>query len=92
MRSISSGWPVVGLPEAVFSNLTQDHLDYHHSMEVYFEAKAACLSLRCWRGGPRAVVNVDDPWGQRLAERLGERPGAVRWWMHRPICRSAMWR
>ena len=34
---------------AVFSNLTQDHLDYHHSMEAYFEAKAACLSLRCWR-------------------------------------------
>ena len=59
---------------AVFSNLTQDHLDYHHSMEVYFEAKAALFEPPLLEGeGPRAVVNVDDPWGQRLAERLGER-------------------
>jgi len=59
---------------AVFTNLTQDHLDYHPSMEAYFEAKARLFAAPLLEGGgPRAVVNVDDPWGQRLAERLGDR-------------------
>ncbi|MCP9848243.1 UDP-N-acetylmuramoyl-L-alanyl-D-glutamate--2,6-diaminopimelate ligase [Cyanobium sp. Morenito 9A2] len=58
---------------AVFSNLTQDHLDYHPSMEAYFEAKALLFAAPLLRTGedPQVVVNVDDPWGQRLAERLG---------------------
>ena len=60
---------------AVFTNLTQDHLDYHPSMQAYFEAKASLfqpplLELDA-ESGPRAVINVDDPWGQQLAERLG---------------------
>jgi UDP-N-acetylmuramoyl-L-alanyl-D-glutamate--2,6-diaminopimelate ligase len=59
---------------AVFTNLTQDHLDYHSSMEAYFEAKAtlfgaAFLELRDAQA--TAVVNVDDPWGLQLAQRLG---------------------
>ncbi|MEO1002731.1 MAG: UDP-N-acetylmuramoyl-L-alanyl-D-glutamate--2,6-diaminopimelate ligase [Cyanobacteria bacterium J06638_7] len=58
---------------AVFTNLTQDHLDYHPSMEAYFEAKALLFAepLLAAGGAPRAVVNSDDPWGARLAERLG---------------------
>ncbi|MGB5134401.1 MAG: UDP-N-acetylmuramoyl-L-alanyl-D-glutamate--2,6-diaminopimelate ligase, partial [Prochlorococcaceae cyanobacterium] len=58
---------------AVFTNLTQDHLDYHPSMEAYFEAKALLFAepLLPADGQPRAVVNCDDPWGARLAEVLG---------------------
>ena len=59
---------------AVFTNLTQDHLDYHASMEAYFEAKARLFADPFLVGeGPRAVVNVDDSWGRRLADRLGDR-------------------
>ncbi|MAR06367.1 MAG: UDP-N-acetylmuramoyl-L-alanyl-D-glutamate--2,6-diaminopimelate ligase, partial [Cyanobium sp. NAT70] len=56
---------------AVFTNLTQDHLDYHASMEEYFEAKASLFAPPFFRdGSARAVVNIDDVWGARLAERL----------------------
>ncbi len=48
---------------AVFTNLSQDHLDYHASMDDYFAAKA---SLFTEGRTERAVVNVDDPWGRRL--------------------------
>jgi UDP-N-acetylmuramoyl-L-alanyl-D-glutamate--2,6-diaminopimelate ligase len=51
---------------AVFTNLSHDHLDYHGTMEAYFEAKAALFSpSRALRG----VVNADDPWGRRLLEQ-----------------------
>jgi len=66
-----SGCRFVG---AVFTNLTQDHLDYHPSMQAYFEAKALLFGapfLDLQPGRATAVVNVDDPWGQQLAERLG---------------------
>ncbi|MEY4352266.1 MAG: UDP-N-acetylmuramoyl-L-alanyl-D-glutamate--2,6-diaminopimelate ligase [Cyanobacteriota bacterium] len=53
---------------AVFTNLTQDHLDYHPSMEAYFEAKSTLFTSPLLQGG--AVVNVDDAWGAMLAERL----------------------
>jgi UDP-N-acetylmuramoyl-L-alanyl-D-glutamate--2,6-diaminopimelate ligase len=53
---------------AVFTNLTQDHLDYHQTMEAYFEAKALLFTPSLLAGG--AVVNGDDPWGRRLLERL----------------------
>ena len=57
---------------AVFTNLTQDHLDYHPSMQAYFEAKARLFAEPLWQGGvSRAVVNGDDPWGAQLAARLG---------------------
>jgi len=63
---------------AVFTNLTQDHLDYHPSMEAYFEAKARLFSSPLLAGtgaagAACAIVNSDDPWGARLAERLGPR-------------------
>ncbi len=48
---------------ALFTNLTQDHLDFHADMEDYFRAKRKLFEM-----GPRvAIVNVDDPYGQRLA-------------------------
>ncbi|MGB0561326.1 MAG: UDP-N-acetylmuramoyl-L-alanyl-D-glutamate--2,6-diaminopimelate ligase [Spirulinaceae cyanobacterium] len=56
---------------AVFTNLTQDHLDYHKTMESYFAAKAMLFSPDYLQG--RAVVNYDDPYGQRLLEQLGDR-------------------
>jgi UDP-N-acetylmuramoyl-L-alanyl-D-glutamate--2,6-diaminopimelate ligase len=58
---------------AVFTNLTQDHLDYHPSMEAYFAAKAKLFAAPLLAGA--AVVNVDDAWGQRLAAQLAERGG-----------------
>jgi UDP-N-acetylmuramoyl-L-alanyl-D-glutamate--2,6-diaminopimelate ligase len=60
---------------AIFTNLTQDHLDYHPSMQAYFEAKALLFSP-AFLGGS-SVVNVDDSWGAQLADRLlaaGEAP------------------
>ena len=49
----------------VFTNLTQDHLDYHGTMEAYYEAKAALFAQ-----AERAVVNVGGEWGRRLAATL----------------------
>jgi UDP-N-acetylmuramoyl-L-alanyl-D-glutamate--2,6-diaminopimelate ligase len=52
---------------AVFTNLTHDHLDYHRTMEEYFEAKALLFrGLGMADKDATAVINVDDPWGQRL--------------------------
>jgi len=54
---------------AVFTNLTQDHLDYHRDMESYFRAKKRLFSPT--QGKPlKAVVNTDDAYGRRLAEGL----------------------
>ncbi len=59
---------------AIFTNLTQDHLDYHSSMEEYFGVKSQLFESNLLEeGASKAVVNVDDPWGEKLAERLGER-------------------
>ena len=49
----------------VFTNLSQDHLDYHGSMEAYFEAKAQLFTPE---HATRAVVNADDPFGRRLVD------------------------
>ena len=53
---------------AVFTNLTQDHLDYHRDMEDYFEAKALLFNPNYLKG--RAVVNIDDAYGRRIVETL----------------------
>lgn len=50
---------------AAFTNLTQDHLDFHGDMERYFQAKAL-LFAQCDKG----VINLDDPYGVRLAESV----------------------
>jgi MurE/MurF fusion protein len=52
---------------ALFTNLTQDHLDYHRSMAAYWAAKR---TLFRWPGLQAAVVNVDDPQGAALAREL----------------------
>ncbi|MFQ5848199.1 MAG: UDP-N-acetylmuramoyl-L-alanyl-D-glutamate--2,6-diaminopimelate ligase [Candidatus Methylomirabilales bacterium] len=52
---------------AVFTNLTQDHLDFHGTMEDYFEAKARLFTMLRKEGGA-AVINLDDPAGTRLRE------------------------
>ena len=48
---------------AIFTNLSQDHLDFHRSMEEYFDTKARLFSSAHAR---RGAVNVDDPFGRRL--------------------------
>jgi UDP-N-acetylmuramoyl-L-alanyl-D-glutamate--2,6-diaminopimelate ligase len=53
---------------AVFTNFTQDHLDYHGTMQAYWEAKA---ELFRWPGLQAAVVNIDDAKGRGLAQSLG---------------------
>jgi UDP-N-acetylmuramoyl-L-alanyl-D-glutamate--2,6-diaminopimelate ligase len=55
---------------AVFSNLTQDHLDYHKDMEDYFGAKALLFSPDYLQG--RAIINADDEYGKRLIAGLGK--------------------
>jgi UDP-N-acetylmuramoyl-L-alanyl-D-glutamate--2,6-diaminopimelate ligase len=52
---------------AVFTNFSRDHLDYHGSMDAYWDAKA---QLFAWPGLRAAVLNVDDPKGEALAARL----------------------
>jgi UDP-N-acetylmuramoyl-L-alanyl-D-glutamate--2,6-diaminopimelate ligase len=53
---------------AVFTNLSPEHLDYHESMEDYFEAKKKLFFLNAKKR--TAVVNLDDPWGKRLISEL----------------------
>ncbi len=55
---------------AVFTNLTRDHLDYHHTLENYFAAKARLFDGGVGSRPKVAVVNLDDPYGRRLAAML----------------------
>jgi UDP-N-acetylmuramoyl-L-alanyl-D-glutamate--2,6-diaminopimelate ligase len=77
---------------AVFTNLTQDHLDFHGTLEEYGRAKRRLFELLAASPKRRrtAVVNGDDPWGARMAEGLdldvltfglgaGNRVRAARW-------------
>ena len=64
------------LDVAVFSNLSQDHLDYHGNMDDYFAAKRRLFELLETQDGnkkPTAVINLDDAYGQRLVEEFKER-------------------
>jgi UDP-N-acetylmuramoyl-L-alanyl-D-glutamate--2,6-diaminopimelate ligase len=56
----------------VFTNLTPEHLDYHGDMEQYFASKLRLFRELLPAAGGRAVVNVDDPYGARLAQLLPE--------------------
>jgi len=53
---------------AVFTNLTQDHLDFHHTMDEYFEAKSRLFTGLGGgqKTGKRAIVNLDDPRGATI--------------------------
>ena len=62
----------------VFTNLSQDHLDYHETMDAYFHAKRRLFIEPDVDGRqPPAVVNVDDPWGARLADELRDLGGEL---------------
>ncbi len=72
----------IGFDVVVFANLSGDHLDYHLSMDRYFEAKKKLFFLNHKKR--MAVVNRDDPWGQKLIAQLpagaitfGIEPGAM---------------
>ncbi|MDX1680365.1 MAG: UDP-N-acetylmuramoyl-L-alanyl-D-glutamate--2,6-diaminopimelate ligase [Akkermansiaceae bacterium] len=65
-----------GFDACVFTNLSQDHLDYHGSMEDYFQAKAdwfEALAANPRGKKPVAVINIDDARGLKLADRLAEK-------------------
>jgi UDP-N-acetylmuramoyl-L-alanyl-D-glutamate--2,6-diaminopimelate ligase len=53
---------------AVFTNLSSEHMDYHPTMDEYFEAKKKLFFLNS--KNRTAVVNIDDPWGQKLLAEL----------------------
>lgn len=58
---------------AIFTNLTRDHLDYHKDMESYFAAKKYLfceLLNRSNKKEPKAVINIQDPWGEKLAKEV----------------------
>lgn len=58
----------------VFTNLSQDHLDYHQTMDEYFQAKELLFQM-LGRDKKKAVavINLDDPWGSRLAKMKNDR-------------------
>ncbi|NIO49403.1 MAG: UDP-N-acetylmuramoyl-L-alanyl-D-glutamate--2,6-diaminopimelate ligase [Candidatus Aminicenantes bacterium] len=71
----------IGFDIALFSNLSGEHLDYHHTMQKYFEAKKKLFFLNHKK--ITAVINSDDPWGKKLISELpsgvvtyGLEPGA----------------
>src|ERR687888_353080 len=65
----------------IFTNLTPDHLDFHGTMERYFDAKRR---LFVGDDPPPAAINVDDPWGRKLA---AERPDALTFGVDAPAAR-----
>lgn len=64
---------------AIFTNLTRDHLDFHHGMEEYFQAKRRLFDLLA--PGAPVLTNADDEYGARLAREI---PGAVTFGIDRP--------
>ncbi|WPF65446.1 MULTISPECIES: UDP-N-acetylmuramoyl-L-alanyl-D-glutamate--2,6-diaminopimelate ligase [unclassified Corynebacterium] len=60
-----------------FSNLSQDHLDFHPTMQDYFDTKALFFRPDSSLRAEKVVVCVDDDWGQRMAQVAGEYPLTV---------------
>jgi UDP-N-acetylmuramoyl-L-alanyl-D-glutamate--2,6-diaminopimelate ligase len=56
---------------AAFSNLTQDHLDFHGTMENYFAAKKKLFDGQIGKRPNHAILNLDDPYGAQLKEMCG---------------------
>jgi len=68
---------------AVFTNLTQDHLDYHRTMEEYFAAKARLFrGLGQMEKRAAAIINIDDAWGMKLAFINGFQVQAITFGVH----------
>ena len=55
---------------AVFTNLTRDHLDYHETMENYYDAKKKLFDGRLGEKPASSIINIDDEWGVKLADEL----------------------
>jgi UDP-N-acetylmuramoyl-L-alanyl-D-glutamate--2,6-diaminopimelate ligase len=69
---------------AIFTNLTQDHLDFHGTMENYFEAKAKLFESLISQARKKraiAVINIDDRYGQKLVERFGGKISTITYGM-----------
>ena len=65
---------------AVFTNLTQDHLDFHGTMESYFDSKAklfAQLGRQEKKPKPVAIVNIDDRYGEQMLNKIDKRVAVV---------------
>ena len=60
----------IGFAAAVFTNLTRDHLDFHKTFEDYFEVKTRLFGAAGGAAPRVAVVNLDDPYGVQLADKL----------------------
>lgn len=54
----------------IFTNLTRDHLDYHETMDNYFDAKKKLFDGSLGEKPSSNVINIDDEWGAKLAEEL----------------------
>ncbi len=52
---------------AAFTNLTQDHLDYHGTMEEYFKAKKILFDTL--KSNASAIINIEDPWGEKIVDK-----------------------
>ncbi len=63
---------------AVFTNLTRDHLDYHKTLDAYFEVKTRLFTGGTGVAPKIAVVNLDDPYGEQLVARLTDQYPQVR--------------
>ena len=80
VMEVSSHALVLGRTEAItfdvaaFTNLGRDHLDFHGDVDSYFEAKASLFSPERTK---HAVINVDDPRGPELVQRIGRRSGVA---------------
>lgn len=71
----------VAFDAAVFTNLTQDHLDYHGTMDAYFQCKASWfhdLAANPRGKKPTAILNIDDPRGAELAADLDGKMPVIR--------------
>lgn len=60
-----------------FTNLSQDHLDFHDTMEEYFEAKAGFFRADSPVRADRAIIMIDDEWGQQMAAIAGKEATTV---------------
>jgi len=58
---------------AIFTNLTRDHLDYHLTMENYFDAKKKLFDGRLGEAPGSSIISIDDEWGSSLANELRDR-------------------
>lgn len=71
----------IAFDAAVFTNLTQDHLDYHGTLDAYFAVKASWfhdLAANPRGKKPTAIINIDDPRGAELAEDLAGKMPVIR--------------